>query len=339
MMLSRRAAIPCLFVLSLLGCAGETRRPGDGRAEVSVTRDEAARVDRAEQEAATLASDAHRRCVLWRRVEREATTEQRGLREYAKERVTQACSPKVEQTFELAEAAVAAAEKEPTLASVRSAVVAVERFRQTSLPGDRTLADLATRMVAAYRRVPDAEVTCDDRKSVAWLDWKANDSTSARDALTSAAVRPCLGVTETRAFLQAAASTKAKGEKSECGQAVAIAADVWPRATTSEEQVALLDGVVECSDAYSLRRNLAFVPRDVLMDYQALVRAREAKFQRYQQQRAAVEANRDAVEKCESMCSTMYADQGGVCTDSCRGDTVCFRNCQRLGAECRRQCR
>lgn len=332
------AASACFVgALALVGCAAETRKPSDSYAPISVTRGEVFRIDAALQEAHTLAEDYHRRCALWRRVAREATTEQPGLREYASERTKQSCDEERERRHDAAEAAVTAAEGAPSLPASRAAFTALDRFYERSIPGrDRTLDDLVARARALLGRLPENDVTCDDRKAVAWLEWKSSRAPAAKDRMMASSIRPCMGVRETRAILQAALDSKAK---SECGSAVALTSEVWPRTSSPEEQVALIDGVVGCSDAYTLRRNLAFVPRDVLTDYQSLRRAREAQFRLDEAHRQAAEAVSDARERCSSSCMTMYADQGGVCTDSCRGDTICFKNCQRLGAECFRQCR
>lgn len=109
---------------------------------------------------------------------------------------------------------------------------------------------------------------------------------------------------------------------SRCGEVPALAKEAWPWATTDDEQVAWLDRVADCSDAYGFEKNVAFVPGVVRERYAALLRARVAEERRYQAERC--------VEDC--------GHKAFSCRSGCWNSTLCRSQCEAVEALCRLGC-
>src|SRR5262249_33006336 len=119
-----------------------------------------------------------------------------------------------------------------------------------------------------------------------------------------------------------------------CDDAIAALRGVWPLVRgRAEVGISVLDGVAACSDAITLRRNLAFVPADVVDDYFALLAARhreaERAERRAEEQRREQEAESRAAEaasNCRSECNSAVSS----CESSCSADASCIQSCSSL---------
>ena len=141
----------------------------------------------------------------------------------------------------------------------------------------------------------------------------------------------------------AVASAHALHRLKRCDDAVTVLRDAWPlvRGATSDVGIAILDGVMTCSDALTLQRNLAFVPSDVLTGYYALLDARERqaeidrrRAEREEARQQAEQRAQTAASNCESECSAASSS----CDSSCRGDSSCNQRCSALYHACRSGC-
>jgi hypothetical protein len=128
-----------------------------------------------------------------------------------------------------------------------------------------------------------------------------------------------------------------------CDDAVAGLRAMWPRVSAGRRGALIdfLDAVARCSDAVTLRRNLAFAPADVVEDYVALLAARrdeerERDRQRAIEARAQAEADRahEASWRCESECSAAVSS----CNASCASSSSCSETCSSVGHVCRSGC-
>jgi hypothetical protein len=128
-----------------------------------------------------------------------------------------------------------------------------------------------------------------------------------------------------------------------CGDAIDALRAAWPKVDRQRRgaEIEVLDGVAACSDAVSLRRNLSFVPPDVIDDYAALLDARQEaaresqrRAEAYQRERDAEERARAATWRCESECSSAVSS----CQSSCSGDASCSQRCTSIGHSCRAGC-
>lgn len=128
-----------------------------------------------------------------------------------------------------------------------------------------------------------------------------------------------------------------------CDDALAVLRFAWPliHGARAEQAIRLLDAVASCSDALTLRRNLGFVPDEVVDDYFALLEARrreeEAERRRAEQAQRDEEARERAFEAsshCDSECSSAVSS----CTSSCVGDSSCIQRCDAVGHACRSGC-
>jgi hypothetical protein len=164
--------------------------------------------------------------------------------------------------------------------------------------------------------------------------WVAlDDAERGGDAYVQAS-RQCESVEAAIAAVQPLRSVK------KCDVALATLREVWPH-VHGELGIAVLDGVSECSDAITLRRNLSFAPRDVVEDYFALLAQRHeeavAAERRAEQQRRdqeAAERASEASSHCESECSAAVSS----CSSSCVGDASCLQSCDAVGHACRSGC-
>ena len=128
-----------------------------------------------------------------------------------------------------------------------------------------------------------------------------------------------------------------------CDEAIAALRAMWPKVHGARATlgIALLDGVTACSDALTLRKNLAFVPADVMADYFALLQARRREA-REAERRAEVEREREAAQEqasaassqCRSECSAAVSS----CEASCQGDGSCLQRCSSVGHVCNSGC-
>lgn len=128
-----------------------------------------------------------------------------------------------------------------------------------------------------------------------------------------------------------------------CDDALEVLRAAWPhvQGATGELGIAVLDGVASCSSAITLRRNLAFVPPDVVEDYFALLEARriqaaeaERRAEQYRQEQEAASRAFAASSRCESECSAAVSS----CETSCSGNAACSQRCSALGHACRSGC-
>lgn len=323
-----------LAMAVLAGCAHTRRYGGYGEA-IGMSGEEAEAVDRASRQAESLGPDSHLRCAVWTDALAQAPQQQAGFRTYAKKGIQHECSEKVEAAFRGAEAALGAAEAAPSDTALQlEAVRSTSAFLATQIgPGTNTTATrLGARADAIVPRLEAAQLPCEDKLAVPWLWWHQRKEARAREQFATT-TRACLGVKElTQVFSTRSYEPR---DTKRCETVTQLAPEIWPRAQNRDQQVALLDAVDRCSDAYSARRNFSFVPFAVLSDYQALRQQRALQ----DLQREAREESAQAADRCIDNCSTLYADQGGVCTNGCRGDTICVKSCISLGEQCRRNCR
>ena len=128
-----------------------------------------------------------------------------------------------------------------------------------------------------------------------------------------------------------------------CDLAIETLRAAWPRAQGARSELAIevLDGVRACSTAITLRRNLSFVPADVVDDYFALLEARRIRAaedaRRAEATRLAEQARERAnaaASRCASECSAAVSS----CTASCGADTSCTQRCYSVGHVCRSGC-
>ncbi|HEY5927734.1 MAG TPA: hypothetical protein VIV11_38880 [Kofleriaceae bacterium] len=167
--------------------------------------------------------------------------------------------------------------------------------------------------------------------------WLALDDEDAGGGAYVQAARQCQSVEA------AIAAVRPLRRVERCETALAALREVWPRAQGARSELAIevLDGVTACSTAITLRRNLSFVPPDVVDDYFALLEARRE--QEAESERRAEVARREqeaqsrafaATSRCESECSAAVS----TCTSSCGSDTSCNQRCYSVGHVCRSGC-
>lgn len=128
-----------------------------------------------------------------------------------------------------------------------------------------------------------------------------------------------------------------------CDLAVETLRAAWPKVhgAKSELAIEILDGVTTCSDSLTLRRNLAFVPPDVMDGYFALLEAREREAREAARQ-AEIEREREderqrawaASSSCRSECSAAVSS----CEASCQGGASCSQRCSSIGHVCSSGC-
>lgn len=322
--------LSCLLLIAVTAC-GETRQRAWGTPKVSVTSAEARMIDQTNAAASTLGNDTHRRCVLWTKVLESAGVEQHGLRSYAEETKSVHCVQKAEEDLARAERAVRAADAADTSPEAQlAAVTAVNDYFATwhvQTEKNATAEALIASVEPARQRVLSSDATCEEKRVASWLLWNSGRRDHAF-AMFKGPIRSCNGPREAVAILSMA---KQKGT---CDDDLPLVAESWTRAKRQDDQIAILDGVRECSTPFTLRRNFSFVPRAVLVDYDAVLRNREVDRSR----RDAADARRDRQDRCEADCMTMYSDKG-VCLSSCHGESSCVRSCQSLGEACFRNCR
>jgi hypothetical protein len=167
--------------------------------------------------------------------------------------------------------------------------------------------------------------------------WLALDEAGrAGDAYVRAA-RQCSSV---EAAIAAVAPLR---EVDRCNVALDVLREAWPRAQSagSDNTIAVLDGVAACSNAVTLRRNLSFVPADVIDDYFALLEARRQQDLEYERRAEAARREQEAESRafaarsrCESECSAAVSS----CSSSCGGDAACNQRCSSVGHVCRSGC-
>lgn len=319
-----------------LGCAPETRPSRVSSTRIEVTHEEGMAIDAALAAGRQFGNDGHRRCVLWTET-LAAGRGKPGLTAYAQEAVTQLCEVDAEAKLERARSALRAADADRDAVPAQTAALdgagAFLKTQRNRLDRNETAQAVLTDALLVAKRLLAGTSSCEEKQRVAWFLESAERGAQAA-ALFKGPLRACNGVDEAIVVLR-----NARAEK-RCDDGVLVAAEVWPRAAKAkEEQIALLDEVRACSDAFSMRRNFSFVPPETLADYHALVVQRAIETARSSAVREARERSRENAERCESRCMDMYAEQGGVCTNSCRGDTLCFRNCQALGRSCFSSCR
>lgn len=330
---SLRSVLLSCAVTGLLtaSCAPQTRRFDITGEVIRVTTEEARTIDELAKATGGLGDDDHRKCTLWTRVLAGATTDQHGLTEYARISKGWFCSVPSEAALGRAEAAIQKADASP--ASIEAQVAAVTGASEFARL-DRKVKDNLTRRALlasvepAVTRLLESDASCGQRQAVAWLRWEGGQRDQAYGMFLDP-LRACNGPREVVAVLDLSRG------KNVCDQGVVIAAESWARAKTHEEQIAVLDGVHACSNAFTMRRNFSFVPRAVISDYENVLRQRALDDAR----QGARDRLAEAAHRCEQNCMTLYADTGGVCTSSCRGDSTCFNNCRRLGEACFRGCR
>jgi len=128
-----------------------------------------------------------------------------------------------------------------------------------------------------------------------------------------------------------------------CGDALAGLRAAWPSVDlrTPGATVPVLDAVAACSDEVNLRRNLAFVPPEIVDDYFALLASRqraadkaEAEAEEQRREQAAADAAREASWHCESECSAAESS----CESSCSGASSCSQECSSVYHVCRSGC-
>ncbi len=298
------------------------------------TRDQAALLDAADERAGGLHDDPHRACLHWQEVGRKVGVDDSrrplGFVEYVEKKTSRAC--RHEQRLAAATSALERAQQSPSdrdaqrLALERVVEFAAAQGTAATRAENLTLRELLAEADPVVARMEDGQPSCADLLVVSNLLWTVG---AQQDALSRylGPQRPCLGAKEV-----SRAATALRREN-RCEDVVALAAEVWPRMEGRDDQVLILDLVMDCSDEYTMRRNYSFVPPEVLVDYEALLRRRAADRAeaQWQQERSR------AVERCEDDCLTMYADNG-VCMSSCAGDSICVKNCRALGNTCRNSC-
>lgn len=128
-----------------------------------------------------------------------------------------------------------------------------------------------------------------------------------------------------------------------CDDALEALRAAWPHVQGAHDELGIevLDGVAACSSAITLRRNLAFVPPDVVEDYFALLEARrvqaaeaERRAEQYRLEQEAASRAFAASSRCESECSAAVSS----CETSCGGNAACIQRCSALGHACRSGC-
>jgi hypothetical protein len=128
-----------------------------------------------------------------------------------------------------------------------------------------------------------------------------------------------------------------------CDEALGALRAAWPHVHGAKAKLGIdiLDGVTECSDALTLRRNLAFVPTDVLEGYLALVEERarqEREAQRRAERAQAEEAARERASEASSQCRSECSAAVSSCESSCSGDGGCMQSCSSVGHVCNSGC-
>lgn len=128
-----------------------------------------------------------------------------------------------------------------------------------------------------------------------------------------------------------------------CDEALGALRAAWPHVHGAKSKLAIeiLDGVVECSDELTLRRNMAFVPSDVLEGYLSLVEERarqEREAQRRAEQQQRDQEARDRAWQASSQCRSECSAAVSSCESSCSGDGGCLQSCSSVGHVCNSGC-
>ncbi len=116
-------------------------------------------------------------------------------------------------------------------------------------------------------------------------------------------------------------------------EALALIAEVWPRAAAGE-RLPMLNAVQMCSEPGQLEANLAFVPEEVRRSYVLLVAAQRAKRQLADE---LAQAQRDMIESCHSECMKLYGETNSMCRRMCPPGAACGV-CGDLGQACYARC-
>ncbi len=117
-------------------------------------------------------------------------------------------------------------------------------------------------------------------------------------------------------------------------QAIALVAEVWPRATPGEYGE-LLDAVSHHSLDHELEANLAFAPPDVRATY---LRVRELRRLGEDVSMELRYAHAEMVDSCRSECLSLYGVGDSACDRTCAGDGSCRRSCDEFGRLCHAGC-
>lgn len=128
-----------------------------------------------------------------------------------------------------------------------------------------------------------------------------------------------------------------------CDEALVALRAAWPHVHGAKAKlgIEILDGVTACSDALTLRRNLAFVPTDVLEGYLSVVEERarqEREAQRRAERAQAEEAARERASEASSQCRSECSAAVSSCESSCSGDGGCMQSCSSVGHVCNSGC-
>lgn len=128
-----------------------------------------------------------------------------------------------------------------------------------------------------------------------------------------------------------------------CDEAIIALRAAWPHVHGAKQKLGIdiLDGVTACSDALTLRRNLAFVPTDVLQGYLSVVEERarqEQEAQRREEQRQRDQEARDRASEASSQCRSECNAAVSSCESSCSGESGCMQSCSSVGHVCNSGC-
>ena len=225
--------------------------------------------------------------------------------------------------------ALAAADADPgNLRAQRKAAELVQDQLET-MRQSAEIAALYTRAQGLLSRLESSAEACSTRLEAGRVRAAADDrEAAATDFMRSA--RDCKSVP---AFVQAGYALRLM---SRCEEVFALAPSVWPAASKAQ-WVSVLDTVASCSNAVTLRGNLAFAPEQVVNDYYRLLEER-----RHQREEADKEAEvqkaKEAIEEHRSRCEAACTKTAELCASTCSGNPACLMRCRSEAMTCGAGC-
>jgi len=238
-------------------------------------------------------------------------------------------------TAEATRDAIAAADATPADLRLQRRAVAMIRTCAHDETSRKQLAVLAPHADATIERLV-ATTPCPGLADAA-ATWVAlGDNAKGGDAYVAAAAR-CDNPEA------AVASVGPLRAADKCDQALGALRAAWPHVHGAKSKLAIdiLDGVVACSDELTMRRNMAFVPTDVLEGYLALVEERarqEAEAQRRAEHERREQEARDRAWEASNQCRSECSAAVSSCESSCSGDSGCMQSCSSVGHVCNSGC-
>jgi hypothetical protein len=196
----------------------------------------------------------------------------------------------------------------------------LETLRQSS-----EIAALYARAQGLLSRMETGAEACTTRVEAGRVRSAADD----REAAAHDFVRSAKDCRSVPAFIQAGFALRSM---SQCDQVLALAPVVWP-AATKNQWISVFDTVASCSNALTLRGNLAFAPEQTVTDYYTLIQQRQT--QRAEAEKEAeLQRTKEAIEEHRSRCEAGCTKTAELCASTCSSNQACRRRCRSDAITC-----